>query len=141
MQKLQEQAKSLGIQDSVIFTGWRTDTVETLNAIDIFVHCPNLWREGMGIATLEALASGKPVVITDNWGLSDTTMDGYNGFVVPIGDKEKIAEKILVLLKDRELRTIMGMNSRARALELFDLHKNIKEIENIMHEALPSQGF
>jgi len=132
---LQDQVRSLGIQDKVVFTGWRKDTAQVLKSIDIFVHCPNRWLEGMGIATLEALANGKPVVITDNWGLSDTTQDGYNGFVVPIGDKEKIAEKILVLLKDKELRKQMGMNSRKRALELFDLHKNIKEIEKIMHEA------
>ena len=102
------------------------------------MHCPNLWREGMGIATLEALASGKPVVITDNWGLSDTTQDGYNGFAVPIGDRKKLAEKILILIKDKELRTRMGLNSRARALELFDLRKNIKLIEKVMCEVLPS---
>jgi glycosyltransferase involved in cell wall biosynthesis len=140
MQKLLDQARSLGIQDKVIFTGWRKDTTDILNAIDIFVHCPNLWREGMGIATLEALACGKPVVITDNWGLSDTTQDGYNGFSEPIGAIDQIADKILVLLKDKDLRTRMGLNSRVRALDLFDLRKNIKLIENIMHEVLSSKG-
>jgi glycosyltransferase involved in cell wall biosynthesis len=137
IQQLHEQVRSLGVQDKVIFTGWRKDTADILKAIDIFVHCPNLWREGMGIATLEALASGKPVVITDNWGLSDTTQDGYNGFSISIGDKEKLAHRILALLKDTELRNRMGANSRARALELFDLRRNIKEIEDIMKEALP----
>lgn len=133
-----DQVKSLGLQDKVIFTGWRKDTSEILKEIDIFVHCPNTWREGMGIATLEALASGKPVVITDNWGLADTTKDGYNGFVVPIGDRKMISESILTLLKDKELRAKMGANSRARAHELFDISKNIKSIERIMLETISS---
>jgi glycosyltransferase involved in cell wall biosynthesis len=127
-----EQVRLLGLQGKVIFTGWRTNTREILNEIDIFVHCPNKWREGMGIATLEALASGKPVVITDNLGLSDTTQDDYNGFKVQIGNIALISEKILLLLKDQKLRTEMGNNSRKRALELFDIHKNIKKMEDIM---------
>jgi glycosyltransferase involved in cell wall biosynthesis len=133
-----KQVKLLGLQDKIIFTGWRTDTTEILNEIDIFVHCPNLWLEGMGIATLEALASGKPVVITDNWGLSDTTRNNYNGFVVPIGDRHMIAIKILELLKDDSLRAQMGANSRTRALELFAIDKNIKAIEDIMIQTLSS---
>jgi glycosyltransferase involved in cell wall biosynthesis len=136
--KLIEQVRSLGLKDKVIFTGWRTDTADILNEIDVFVHCPNQWLEGMGIATLEALASGKPVVISDNWGLSDTTQDGFNGFVVPIGEKKMISEKILALLKDTELRTRMGFNSRNRALELFDIGKNIKAIERIIYKTLNS---
>ena len=90
----------------------------------------------MGIATLEAMASGKPVVITDNWGLSDTTQDGYNGFKVSIGSSKEIAEKIVILIKDKELRTRMGMNSRSRTLQLFDLKINIRKIEDIMRESL-----
>jgi glycosyltransferase involved in cell wall biosynthesis len=136
LKNLIDQSNSLGLQDKVIFAGWRTDTADIMREIDIFVHCPNIWREGMGIATLEALASGKPVVITDNWGLSETTKDGLNGFVVPIGDREKIAESILTLLKDKDLREKMGANSRARAHELFDIRKNVKLIENIMSEIL-----
>jgi glycosyltransferase involved in cell wall biosynthesis len=137
-QRLFEQVRLLGLQKKVVFTGWRTDTRNILNEIDIFVHCPNQWREGMGIATLEALASGKPVVITDNWGLSDTTQDDFNGFKVPIGDRASISEKILLLLKDKELRIRMGNNSRKLALELFDIKKNIKLIEDIMMEVLSS---
>jgi glycosyltransferase involved in cell wall biosynthesis len=136
--RLINQVKSLDLQDKVIFTGWRTDTADILNELDIFVHCPNQWLEGMGIATLEALASGKPVIITDNWGLKDTTQDGFNGFVVPIGDTQMISEKIQVLLKDKDLRSHMGVNSRARALELFDIGKNIKAIEDIISN-LPNQ--
>lgn len=124
--------QSLGIEDRVIFAGWRTDVVNILNAIDVFVHCPNTWLEGMGIATLEAISCGKPVVITNNWGLADTTVDGYNGFVVPIGDYRRLADKIILLLKDNELRRQMGENSRARAVQEFDIRKNVRLIEAVM---------
>jgi glycosyltransferase involved in cell wall biosynthesis len=129
---LEDLSNSLNIEKKVIFTGWRNDTLDILRTIDIFVHCPNTWREGMGIATLEAISCGKPVVITDNWGLSDTTEDGSNGFVVPIGDTSALADRLLRLLKDKDMRATMGQHSRSRAQELFNMKKNIKKIEEIL---------
>jgi glycosyltransferase involved in cell wall biosynthesis len=133
---LEDLAKSLNIEKRVIFMGWRNDTLDILRTIDIFVHCPNKWREGMGIATLEAISCGKPVVITENWGLSDTTEDGVNGFVVPIGDTAALAERLLILLRDKDLRMRMGQHSRIRAQEMFNMHKNIKKIEKVLLETL-----
>jgi glycosyltransferase involved in cell wall biosynthesis len=129
-------AQTLGIKDSVIFAGWRTDVAKILNALDVFVHCPDTWLEGMGIATLEAIACGKPVVITENWGLVDTTADGHNGFIVPIGDHCRLADKIILLLEDGELRRQMGENARARAVQEFDIRKNVRSIEKIMLDTL-----
>jgi hypothetical protein len=116
-----------------ILAGWRTDIPEILRESDIFVHCPT-GPEGLGIATLEALASAKPTIITPSGGLLETTVDGYNGFIVPIGDYEKLAEKIMVLLKDNKLRIEMGKNSRQRAEDLFNIKKNVKKIEDLLLE-------
>jgi glycosyltransferase involved in cell wall biosynthesis len=132
--KLHNLVDELGIDGNVFFSGWRTDTEKLLRIMHVFVHCPNKWREGMGIATLEALACGKPVIITDNWGLAETTVDGYNGFVVSVGDYAKIAEKIILLLKNPQLREQMGRNSRIRAEKIFDIRKNVNIIENILAE-------
>lgn len=134
--KLKNEAAVLGLDKNVIFAGWREDTLDILREIDIFVHCPNAWKEGMGIATLEALACGKPVVITDNWGLAETTIDGYNGFVVPIGDCHKIAEKIMTLCQDDALRTQMGLNARAYAVKMFEIQKNVKQTEEMINKQL-----
>lgn len=131
---LKEEVKRLNIEKKVIFTGWRKDIFDILQAIDIFVHCPNTWNEGMGIATLEAIACGKPTIVTANWGLVDTTIDKFNGFVVPIGDVERIAQNIIHLLRDSDLRNNMSLNARLLAEKEFDMGKNIKKIEAIIIE-------
>lgn len=132
--KYKKEAAALGVANNFIFAGWRDDVLDILRDIDIFVHCPNAWKEGMGIATLEALACGKPVVITDNWGLAETTIDGYNGFVVPIGDYNKIAEKIIQLCNDDILRIQMGQNARAYAEKMFNIRKNVKQTEELLNQ-------
>lgn len=134
--QLEKTAKNLGIEHNIIFTGWRDDVPEILQAVDIFVHCPNRWLEGMGIATLEAMACGKPVIVTNNCGLAETTIDEYNGFVIPVGDHAKLAEKILVLINNNSLRDRMGKNSRARAEQVFDIKKTVKETEKIFYDSL-----
>jgi glycosyltransferase involved in cell wall biosynthesis len=137
---LKKEVKTMGIEKNVVFAGWQDDVSSILQAIDVFVHCPDSWREGLGIAALEALASGKPMVVTDNWGLAETTVDDYNGFVVPIGDHKKMAEIIALLLENKPLRDQMGINSRVRAEELFDIRKNVNRIEDIITETLINAG-
>jgi glycosyltransferase involved in cell wall biosynthesis len=70
---------------------------------------------GQGVSTLEAMACGKPVV-----GYKVGTIrviDGEDGFLVPKGDVEKLAEKLLILVREPDLRRIMGENARRRALQ------------------------
>lgn len=139
--KLKKEAADLGLDKNVIFTGWREDTLDILREIDIFIHCPNAWKEGMGIATLEALACGKPIVITKNWGLAETVIDGYNGFAVPIGDYKRLAERILVLIKNDYLRERMGRNAREYAERMFNIQKNVKQTENLIIEEFTSKKY
>lgn len=138
---LQQQVDQLGIKDNIIFTGWRNDILDILQGIDLFVHCPDRWLEGLGIATLEAEACGKPVIVSNNWGLVETTIDGYNGFIVKPGDEAGLAEKIKILLTDNQKLKEMGSNSRKLAEEKFDILKNVKETEKILLEtALKTKG-
>ena len=134
--QLEDQVNRMGLTGNFIFTGWRTDILDILQGIDIFVHCPNTWREGMGIATLEAIACGKPTIVTNNSGLAETTEDNYNGFVVPIGDYSALAEKILLLLNDENKRKEMGSNSRLRAETLFNIEQNVRKTEEIFDKLL-----
>jgi len=134
--ELKDLTRRLNIEENFIFTGWRTDIKDILQDIDIFVHCPNFWKEGMGIATLEAIASGKPVVISKNWGLAETVKDSFNGFVAPVGNYEMIAKRIIELLLNQNLRKRMGFNSRLYAEENFNIEKNVKKIEQIFHSLL-----
>lgn len=78
---------------------------------DAFVF-PSL-HEGSALATYEALASGLPVITTENAG--SVVRDGVEGFVVPIRDVAALKEKILTLYRDAELRREMGVRARERA--------------------------
>lgn len=80
---------------------------------DVFV-LPSLF-EGSAITVFEALSSGLPVVTTPNAG--SVVRDGVDGFVVPIRDADALADRIAKLYDDRRLRTSMGAQARARALE------------------------
>ncbi len=134
MDELQARAKALDLTDCVLFTGWRTDIADILSKLDIFVHCPTTFIEGLGIANLEAAAMGKPSVVSDNGGLPDAVVDGVTGFVVPPGDIEGMAEAILRLLNDGEMAAQFGRNARRMAHDSFDIKKNTMEYERLFLE-------
>jgi glycosyltransferase involved in cell wall biosynthesis len=84
--------------------------------MDVFV-LPSL-VEGFPLTALEAMASGLPVVVSENTFGSDVIQDGYNGYVVPIRDVGAIVDRLRLLAGDEALRATMGANARATA-ELF----------------------
>lgn len=128
--KLKERTTSLGMSDKVIFTGWRDDIPNILSALDIFVHYPTS-PEGLGIANLEAMASGKPVIVSRTGGLPEAVVDGVTGIVLDPGDPGQLSRAIIRLLKDEELRKAMGERARRRAEEMFDMEKNVKKMEEV----------
>ena len=73
---------------------------------DIF--CLPSLEEGFGMAVLEAMASGLPVIVSDQVGAADLIEDGVNGFIVPVGDPDAISQRIERLATDAELRRSMG---------------------------------
>ena len=86
LKDLQNLARELGVSDQVIFGGWQNDMPSVLAAFDIFVHCPTTFIEGLPIACLEAMACGKPTIVSENGGLPDAVVEGVTGFIVPPGD-------------------------------------------------------
>jgi glycosyltransferase involved in cell wall biosynthesis len=134
MDDLRRKTQRLNLNHYVVFTGWRKDVPEVLSIIDIFVHCPTTCIEALGIANLEAMAMGKPCVVSDNGGLPDAVLDGVTGFVVPVGNIERMAEAILTLLQNEELMKNFGENARKRVEEEFDIRKNIKKLEMYFEE-------
>lgn len=137
VKSLKNRIQNLGLVHHFIFAGWRTDIPEILSLADLFVHCPTTWIEGLGIAHLEAMAMGKPTVVSDNGGLPDAAVDGVTGFVVPPGDVDRLSSAILKLLKDDELSLRLGRNARQRVEELFDMKKNTRKMEALLQEYAP----
>ena len=113
-------ARDLGIEPSVHIRGTQTpsEIVATLRAADVFLL--SSLSEGLSTATLEAMAVGLPVVVTDVGGMREAVTDGVHGFVVPPRDPAALAAALLELAADGELRRKMGDEGRRRAVEEFD---------------------
>jgi len=99
---LREVAARLGIADSVVFAGYRTDVPDILASLDVAVNCPRS-REGLSVAVMEALATGVPVVATAVGGIPELVRDGETGLLVEAGDSAGLAGAVTQLLSDSDL--------------------------------------
>jgi glycosyltransferase involved in cell wall biosynthesis len=135
---MEEKAHSLGLSDSVIFTGIRRDVPEILALLDVFV-LPSLW-EGLPIALLEAMAAGLPVVATRVGGVPEVVVDGVTGLLVPPRDPEAFSKAILKLLQDPDLRQKMGQAGRERVMEHFSAERMVQDTEALYQQLLSEKG-
>ncbi len=111
-QALRRQAETLQVDGHVHFAGFQESVYPSLAALDIYVH-PAL-MEGFGIAVLEAMAMGKPVVATKTGGVPEIVEDGETGVLVSPGDPDSLARAIVDLLRDAPGRADMGTAGRHR---------------------------
>ncbi|MCD7736333.1 MAG: glycosyltransferase family 4 protein [Lachnospiraceae bacterium] len=114
-QELMNLAKSLGVGGQVHLIGYRTDLEYWYKAADVAFLLSK--REGFGMAGLEAMASGLPLVTTGTGGISDYFRDQENGFLCRAEDYEKLSHIIARLESDPALREQMGKRGREIARE------------------------
>jgi len=110
------------------------DVPPFLKTLDVFVGASQ--SEAFGLAIVEAMAAGLPVVATMTEGASEIIDDGQTGLLTPIGDAEQLAERINRLLMDAAQRDSLGHNARQIVAERFALDRMIEETENVYREAL-----
>lgn len=113
---LHAEARRLGLEARVAFLGERTDIADLLDAADIYVQ-PNTAPEGFGLALVEALAAGRPVVATDCGPTAEMTT-AATARLVPPGDAAALRDALAALLADAGARQSMGASGPhvARAL-------------------------
>ena len=109
---LDREAEALGVGAAVRFAGVRTDIPRLLRTCDVYVNSSRY--EGMSNTILEAMAAGRPVVATAVGGNPDLVGDGVTGYLVPAGDAEAMASRVLELLRNADARARMGAAGRAR---------------------------
>lgn len=114
---LKKLAKTLGIEDRVIFEGFRNDVHEKIADATMFVMSSDY--EGLSNALLEAMAMGLPCISTDSppGGARMVIKNGQNGLLVPVGNKEKLMEAMDSIEANAEMAEKMGRN----AAEMRDL--------------------
>ncbi len=110
----------LGIRDNVRFLGYRPDARELLPALDVFLF-PSL-REAMGIAVVEAMAAGVPVVANRIGGVPEVLADGA-GLLVPPGDAVSMAEEAAGLLARPDVASEMAAIAMERARTEFSVQR------------------
>ena len=107
-----------------------------LQCADVFVHCSD--HEGLGMAIMEAMGAGLPVVASRVGGVPDLVREGETGFMIPPDDVEKYAEKVLLLLKNDQLRQELGSNARHFAEKHLNKQTILAQLETVYGEILVS---
>jgi glycosyltransferase involved in cell wall biosynthesis len=131
---LERHATALGIRDRVTFCGTRRDLGNVLPAMDIFA-LPSLW-EGLPLALLLALGSGRPVVATRIAGIPEVVTDGETGLLVEPGDVDAMGAALARLVRDPALRERLGSTARAIARERFGADAYLRQVTGIYEEFL-----
>ena len=119
------------------YLGFVQDVRPLLWAADMLVM-PSRW-EGFGLAAAEAMAAGLPVVGTRIAGLSDVVVDKQTGLLVEPGDPTALAEAILVLGRDADLRHRLGQAGMDRVAQRFTIEANIAAHERLYEQIAPSK--
>lgn len=95
---------------------------------------PSYYREGVPKSLIDACAVGRPIVTTDSIGCKDVVDDGVNGFLIPVKDNEALAQKLRILIEDKELRIRMGREARKKAECEFAIEDVIAKHLEIYHK-------
>lgn len=124
--------EQLNQDDRVIFAGNVKNVPEYCAVSDMFVF-PTFY-EGFSFATLEAAASGLPIIATVANGTEDLIEDGKNGFLLKERSPKAIAKKINLLMEDEKLRIRMGENARKTVLKKYSFDKIANQILDVIEE-------
>ncbi len=128
----QNLTKDLKQEKNVFFIGDVPNMEKYFSASDVFVF-PTFY-EGFSLATVEAAACGVPVIAAKANGTEDLIDNGKNGFLLKKRDKKEIAEKLNILMKDRNLLRKMGENARESSLK-YSWGKIAKRMLSVLEEA------
>lgn len=125
-------AQEYGVRDRIHLHGLVTLEAkwELFARMDVMCFLSHYSAESFGNSVLEAMIWEMPVVATAWRGVQDLVVDQETGYLVPIRDARAAAEKLSLLLADRELRTRLGKRGRERFLQEFTLEKHLKRMEN-----------
>ncbi len=138
--RLRALASELGIERDVFFMGRCERVAELLSISDVCVLSSK--AEGFSNSILEYMAAARPVVVTDVGGAREAVADGETGYIVPVGDDEVMAARIVSLLRDRERAGAMGERGRRVVAQKFSCEAQLQQTlglyEKLLAEANPA---
>ena len=129
-----ERADELGVRDRTLFVGKHASVDELLSCADLFL-LPSI-SESFGLAALEAMACGAPVVATDVGGLPELVDDGESGYLFPVGSIDEMAEASIEILTNRKLWLRLSGGARTTAVERFSAERIVPVYEEYYRRVL-----
>ncbi len=136
--RAQRVAQKLGVADGVSFLGKHTSVDELLACADLFLLPSE--SESFGLAALEAMACGTPVVASAVGGVPEVVEDGVSGFLFPNGDVPAMAEGAVRLLSSESLWEEMSAAGRGIAVDRFSAERVVPVYESYYREVLEGGG-
>lgn len=127
-------AQELGVGSDVVFLGKHQSTEELLSCADLFLLPSE--TESFGLAALEAMASGTPVVASDTGGIPEVVTDGHDGYLFPVGDTAGMAAAGARLLSDENEHARMAANARKTAVSRFSKDAVVPMYEDLYDRVL-----
>jgi glycosyltransferase involved in cell wall biosynthesis len=123
--ELEQRAGAAALEERISLPGWSSTPLAEIAAMDVYVA--SSVTDTTNLTVVEAMALGKPAVVTRVGGLPEVVADGVTGYVVPPRDAEALAARITQLLEDPDARRRMGEAARARFLERFTVERMVDE--------------
>jgi len=134
---LVELRDSFGLEDKVIFTGFRKDISDVINAFDIVIQ-PSL-EEGFGLSIIEAMILGKPVIATRVGGIPEIIKNSSTGVLVQSKNPIALAQEIEYFLNNPEDRQKIGAEARKEVYSRFSLLTMIRKYESLYEDNIKKQ--
>jgi N-acetyl-alpha-D-glucosaminyl L-malate synthase BshA len=135
-EKAELLCESLGISDKVIFFGNSNEIDKILCFTDLFLLPSE--TESFGLAALEAMACGVPVISSNTGGLPEVNIDGFSGFLSPVGAIESMSSNAITILKDESTLELFKNNAKEVA-KRFDITQILPMYEAIYEKAIQNQ--
>jgi glycosyltransferase involved in cell wall biosynthesis len=132
--RYERQLKALGLRDRVRMVGLvpPDEVARCLNGFDVVLHASR-W-EGLPRAIVQGLLTEVPAISFDNDGAPEVVLPGETGMLVPYGDTRRLADAMVNLAADPDLRRTLGRRGRARCLDAFDWRKMVTDLEKLYAE-------
>ena len=129
--KMQDKCKELSLENYVKFEGQvsHQNIVKYYQKLSIFIAVST--RESFGVSVLEATSCGIPAITSNIGGLPEVNIDQKTGYLIPPNNPSILAEKIIMLYEEKNLRNEMGNYARNRVLQNFDWKLNVDQLINI----------
>ena len=128
--ELNKTIEELNLKEKIIYTGFRKDIKEIQNLLDIYV-LPSIKKDSFPTVVLEAMASSSPIVAYRCGGVEEMVKDNENGYLIEIGNKEELSNKIQFLINNKEIRKKMSEKSFEIVNKEFTIDRFIINLESI----------